>query len=177
MTIRVFIKRGSEGILQLRRLEMENAGRMEGNDSITLDRRGWLSPAIQTVPYAEGKPTLKRILVVDDHRGVRDAMAWLLSDLGYDVAVAADGEEALILFQDSTFGLVLTDLNMPGMDGWGLAGRIKKDSNTPVVLITASDRRSVEARIKDSAVDSVLFKPFRVEDLVAVVIKAFRTIT
>jgi CheY-like chemotaxis protein len=156
---------------------MENARRVEGSDSLTLDSKGWLPSDIQGVPCVEGKPTLRRILVVDDDKGVRDTMAALLSDLGYDVTVAADGAEALILFQDSTFGLVLTDLNMPGMDGWSLAGRIKKDSSTPVVLITASDRRSVEARIQDSAVDSFLFKPFRVEELVAVVIRAFRTIT
>ncbi len=129
------------------------------------------------VYYVEAKPNLMRILVVDDDKGVRDAMAGLLDDFGYDVAVAADADEALVLLQDSTVGLVLTDLNMPGMDGLSLARRIKKDSSTPVVLITASDRRSVEARLKDSAVDSVLFKPFRVEELMAVVIKAFSAIT
>jgi CheY-like chemotaxis protein len=177
MSIRVFIRGEKEGISQWRRIEMENASRVEGSDSLTLDSRGWPSSDIQGVPYVEGKPKLRRILVVDDEKGIRDIMAGLLSDLGYDVAVAADGAEALILFQDSTFGLVLTDLNMPGMDGWSLAGRIKKESSTPVVLITGSDRRSVEARLKDSAVDSVLFKPFRVEDLMTVVIKAFRAIT
>jgi CheY-like chemotaxis protein len=156
---------------------MENASRVQGSEALTEDSRGWPSADIQGVPYVEGRPKLRRILVVDDDIGVRDTMAGLLSDLGYDVAVAADGEEALILLQDSTFGLVLTDLNMPGMDGWSLAGRIKKDSSTPVVLITASDRPSVEARLKDSAVDSVLFKPFRVEDLMTVVIKAFQAIT
>jgi CheY-like chemotaxis protein len=156
---------------------MENAGRVEGSDSLTLDRRGWLPVDLQQVPYVEGMPKPRRILVVDDEKGIRDIMAGLLGDLGYDVAVAADGAEALILLQDSDFGLVLTDLNMPGMDGWSLAGRIKEDSSTPVVLITGSDRRSVEERLKDSAVKLVLFKPFRVEDLVAVVIKAFRAIT
>jgi CheY-like chemotaxis protein len=129
------------------------------------------------VVYVEGKPNLRRILVVDDDKGVRDAMAGILSDLGYDVSAAADGDEALVLLQDSTVGLVLTDLNMPGMDGLSLARRIKEDSSTPVVLITASDRRSVEPRLKDSVVDSVLFKPFRVEELMAVVMKAFSAIT
>jgi CheY-like chemotaxis protein len=125
------------------------------------------------VLYVEVKPNLRRILVVDDDKGVRDAMAGILSDFGYDVAAAADGDEALVLLQDSTVGLVLTDLNMPGIDGLSLARRIKKDSSTPVVLITASDRRSVEPRLKDNVVDSVLFKPFRVDELMAVVIKAF----
>ncbi len=156
---------------------MENASRMQGRETLTVESRGWPSADIQGLPYVEARPNPRGILVVDDDKGVRDAMAGLLDDFGYDVAVAADGEEALILLQDSTFGLILTDLNMPGMDGWSLAGRIKKDSSTPVVLITASDRRSVEARLKESAVNSVLFKPFRVEDLMAVVTKAFRAIT
>jgi two-component system response regulator ResD len=156
---------------------MENASHIEKIDSLTSDKRGWLPADIQGVTLVESKPKLRRILVVDDEKGVRDIMAGLLSDLGYDVAVAADGAEALILLQGVNFGLVLTDLNMPGMDGLNLAGRIKEDSSTPVVLITGSDRRSVEERLKDSAVDSVLFKPFRVEDLVAVVVKAFRALT
>ena len=156
---------------------MENAGHIEKRDSLTLDNRRWLPADIRGVTPVESKPKLRRILVVDDEKGVRDIMAGLLSDLGYDVSAAADSDEALILLQESNFGLVLTDLNMPGMDGVNLAGRIKEDSSTPVVLITGSDKRSVEARLKDSAVDSVLFKPFRVEDLVAVVIKAFRELT
>ncbi len=114
---------------------------------------------------------------MDDDKGVRDAMAGILNDFGYEVAAAADAYEALTLIEDSSFGLVLTDLNMPGMDGLTLAGRIKNDSSTPVVLITASDRRSVEERLKHSPVDSVLFKPFRVDELMEVVIKAFSTTT
>jgi CheY-like chemotaxis protein len=152
---------------------MEKGTHMGGRDSPALDDSKWLPGAIRPMGYVEGEPDVRRILVVDDDRGVRDALAGILGDLGYEVAVAADGDEALDLLQDSTFGMVLTDLNMPGMDGLSLARRIKKDSSTPVVLITASDRRSVEARIKDSVVDSVLFKPFRAEELMAVVNKAF----
>jgi CheY-like chemotaxis protein len=161
------------GILQRRRIKMKIASYMEGRDSPVLDNREWLPPDIQQVPSVKGNSRMRRILVVDDDKGVRDAMAGLLSDLGYDVAVAADGAEAVILLQDATFGLVLTDLNMPGMDGWSLAEHIRKESSVPIVLITASDRRSVEARLKDSSVDSVLYKPFRVEELLGVVIKAF----
>jgi two-component system, chemotaxis family, chemotaxis protein CheY len=164
-------------IAEWRLVGMEKAGHMEGKDSPALDNGKRLSPDICPVVYVEGKPNVRRILVVDDEKGVRDAMSGILSDMGYDVAVASDGVEALVLLQDSTFGLVLTDLNMPGMDGLSLARRIKDVSSTPVVLITAADRRSVEARLKDSVVDSVLFKPFRVDELMAVVIKAFSTIT
>jgi len=162
-------------------MEPDRDGRIEafgGKDSLASDSTRWLPADISPVVYVEGEPNVKRILVVDDDTGVRDAMAGILSDLGYEVSVASDGDEAIILLQDSTFGLILTDLNMPGMDGLSLAKRIKKDSSTPVVLITAAERRTVEARLKDnSVVDSVLFKPFRVEELMTVVVKAFTTIT
>jgi two-component system response regulator MprA len=150
----------------------------ERGHSPASDESKWIPSAdMRPMVYAEGKPNPKRILVVDDEEGVRDSLAGILSDFGYDVAVAADADEALVLLQDSPVGLVLTDLNMPGMDGLSLARRIKKDSSTPVVLITAVDRKSVEPRLKDGVVDSVLYKPFRVDELMAVVTKAFSAIT
>jgi CheY-like chemotaxis protein len=63
------------------------------------------------------------------------------------------------------------------MDGWSLAERIKEESNVPIVLITGSERWSVDQRLGKSSVDSVLFKPFRVDELVTVVLKAFAAIT
>lgn len=175
--IRVVVKEQQGEITEWNRIDMKKASRMEGRDSPALENRKWLPPGLCSVVCVEGKPMVRRILVVDDEKGVRDAMSGILSDMGYDVSVAADADEALVLIQDSTFGLVLTDLNMPGMDGLGLARRIKEESSTPVVLITAADRRSVEARLKDSVVDSVLLKPFRVDELMAVVTKAFSAIT
>ena len=156
---------------------MEKASHKRGRDSPGLDNRKCLRAATRPKGYVEDKTDLRRILVVDDDKGVRDTMTGILTDLGYDVAVAADGAEALALIQDATFGLVLTDLNMPGMDGWSLAERIKKESNVPIVLITGSERRSVNQRLGKSSVDSVLFKPFRVDELVTVVLKAFAAIT
>lgn len=155
---------------------MESASRRE-EAYLAVNSREYMPTDIHLRTHDGGKPNPRRILVVDDEKGVRDAIAGLLSDLGYDVAVAADGAEALALIQDAAFGLVLTDLNMPGMDGWSLAERIKKESNVPIVLITGSERRSVDQRLGKSSVDSVLFKPFRVDELVTVVLKAFAAIT
>jgi two-component system capsular synthesis sensor histidine kinase RcsC len=156
---------------------MKIATDLEGKDFPALGRRQWLPLDVQSAPCVQDSRDLRRILVVDDDKGVRDVMAGIFGDLGYHVTVAADGAEAVILFQDSTFGLVLTDLNMPGMDGWSLAEQIRKESSVPIVLITASHRGSVEARLKGSSVDSVLYKPFRVEELLSLVIKAFSTHT
>lgn len=106
------------------------------------------------------------ILVVDDNEGVRAMLAAMMILLGFKVAQACDGAEALNLFSERHFDLILTDLQMPVMDGWNLASRVKARSpETPVILVTGSPREGVEKRLKESPVDRVLFKPFRVEDL------------
>lgn len=110
---------------------------------------------------------LKRILVVDDERAVRKMLSELLSNDGYQVVTAQDGYEGLELFQTNPIGLVLTDLNMPGMDGWSLASNIKAQSpGTPVVMVTGSGKEEVLERKKSSHVDGVIFKPFCIEEVI-----------
>jgi hypothetical protein len=58
---------------------------MEERDTSVLDNRGWLPVDIRSVPYVQGKPKLRRVLLVDDDKGVRKAMAGLHGDLGYNV--------------------------------------------------------------------------------------------
>ena len=72
----------------------------------------------------------------------------------------------LSLFLANPFDLVLTDLEMPIMDGWSLTNCIKERSpNTPVVLMTGGDRETVWKKVERGSVDSIIFKPFRLEDL------------
>jgi CheY-like chemotaxis protein len=93
--------------------------------------------------------------------------------LGFEVALAANGIEALAAFLDRSFDLVLTDLQMPVMDGLRLAGRIKERSpSTPVILLTGADRETVLPRVERESVDSVIFKPFQLVDLQKTVQKA-----
>jgi CheY-like chemotaxis protein len=86
--------------------------------------------------------------------------------MGFEVALAGNGIEALSVFLDSSFDLVLTDLQMPIMDGLSLASHIKERSpSTPVILLTGSDRETVRKKVERGPFDSVIFKPFRLEDL------------
>jgi CheY-like chemotaxis protein len=86
--------------------------------------------------------------------------------MGFEVALASNGVEALSLFLANPFDLVLTDLQMPIMDGWSLTHCIKERSpNTPVVLMTGGDRETVWKKVERGPVDTVIFKPFRLEDL------------
>jgi len=109
---------------------------------------------------------MNKILIVDDSKDIRDILSKVLSLMGFEVAVASNGNEALNLFLTNSFDLVLTDLEMPDMDGWALALHIKdKSPNTPVVMITDSERQAVMERLKGSCIDSILFKPFMLEDI------------
>jgi CheY-like chemotaxis protein len=86
--------------------------------------------------------------------------------MGFEVALAANGIEALAVFLESSFDLVLTDFQMPAMDGLSLASHIKERSpSTPVILLTGCDRETVWKKVERALVDSVIFKPFRLEDL------------
>jgi DNA-binding NtrC family response regulator len=107
------------------------------------------------------------VLVVDDNRSVREAVANVVVLLGFRVAKASNADEALGLFSLREFDLVLTDFQMPGMDGLNLASKIKgKSPDTPVVLITGSTREWVGKCIENKSIDHIVFKPFDLEEIV-----------
>lgn len=113
-----------------------------------------------------GQGIPKRILLAEDNKNIQNIVSRFLEFLGFEVALAINGIEALAVFLASTFDLVLTDLEMPVMDGLSLAGHIKERSpSTPVILLTGSDRETVLKKVEKGPVDSVIFKPFILEDL------------
>jgi CheY-like chemotaxis protein len=113
-----------------------------------------------------GQAISGRILVAEDNKDIKDMVSRFLEYIGFEVALAGNGLEALSLFLNASFDLVLTDLDMPDMDGWGLTSCIKKRSpDTPVVLMTGEDRETVLRNAERWPVDSVIFKPFALEDL------------
>ena len=113
-----------------------------------------------------GQAIPRRILVAEDNKSIQNVVSRILDFMGFEVALADNGIEALSLFLDNSFDLVLTDLEMPIMDGWSLTHCIKERSpNTPVVLMTGGDRETVWKKVERGPVDTVIFKPFRLEDL------------
>lgn len=110
---------------------------------------------------------MPEVLIVDDEKVVRDVLSDMLASMGYEVVTAGSGEEGLSLFLNNSFKLVLTDLDMPSMDGLTLACRIKENApNTSVIIITGSEEEAVVEKLKkDGCVDSVVFKPFSYEEL------------
>lgn len=109
---------------------------------------------------------MRRILIVEEEELIRVLLSTFLSKAGYEVITAVNGEKGLYLFLKGSFDLVLSDLTMPGMDGWLFARLIKnKSPNTLVGLMTGWGQEEITAKMKGSAVDFVLFKPPRLVEL------------
>ncbi|HWH71038.1 MAG TPA: response regulator [Candidatus Sulfotelmatobacter sp.] len=105
----------------------------------------------------------KTVLVVDDQATVRQAIRLLLSIDHHTVTEAIDGAEALALFTENQFDLVITDFEMPVMKGNELATKIKQLApSQPILMITAYGNRLGSS---DNPVDAILAKPFRFDEL------------
>jgi DNA-binding NtrC family response regulator len=114
-----------------------------------------------------------RILIVDDEKEFADGLAEHMSGLGYSVKTAYDGKTALEQFRSGDYHVVLTDLQMPGLDGMDLLDRIKKlGANSVVVVITGFG--TVEAAVKAIRAGAYDFitKPVKLEQLEIVVARA-----
>jgi CheY-like chemotaxis protein len=112
-----------------------------------------------------GQGTKGRALVVEDNKNVQHVLSIMLYSMGFEVALAGNGLEALAVFLESSFDVVITDLQMPLMDGSTLAHYIKEMSpSTPIVLLTGADKETVRDKAKSESVDSVIFKPFKLDD-------------
>jgi CheY-like chemotaxis protein len=106
-----------------------------------------------------------KVLVVDDNDFIRIAVSKMLSRLGYEVASADSGENGLSIFLKNIFDIVLSDYEMPGMDGVAFACSIKNSSpRTRVVIMTGAGRETVISR-KSVAVDEVISKPFTLAEI------------
>jgi two-component system, OmpR family, response regulator MprA len=107
-----------------------------------------------------------RILIADDDRAVRDALRRALSLGGYDVELAAGGQETLDAVAHATPDAIVLDIGMPGVDGLEVCRRLRRAGDrVPILMLTARD--AVEDRIEglDAGADDYLVKPFDVGEL------------
>jgi two-component system response regulator MprA len=109
-----------------------------------------------------------KILVVDDERAVRDSLRRALALEGYEVDLAADGEEALDSIRRAEPDALILDVLMPGIDGLEVSRRLRRGgSKVPILMLTARD--AVENRVEglDAGADDYVTKPFALEELLA----------
>jgi two-component system chemotaxis response regulator CheY len=116
----------------------------------------------------------KRILAVDDSASVRQVEKFVLSGAGYEVVEARDGQEALSRLTGGPFNLILTDLNMPNLDGLGLIRSVRANAAhrlTPIVMITTESDDGKKREGKAAGATGWIVKPFSPDQLLAVVKK------
>ncbi|SDE62107.1 DNA-binding response regulator, OmpR family, contains REC and winged-helix (wHTH) domain [Paenibacillus sp. UNCCL117] len=108
-----------------------------------------------------------RVLVADDEKEIRELLKLYLEREAYRVDTAADGEEALRLFGQNTYNLVLLDLMMPKVDGMEVCRRMRMTSNLPILMLTAKDQEIDKIVGLGVGADDYITKPFSVHELVA----------
>lgn len=109
-----------------------------------------------------------RLLVVDDEAPVRRMLLDVFRSFGYDVVVAASGDEALRLFAEGGYDVVVTDLLMPGMNGWEVIARVRRAApRVPVILLTGSAPDIDVERVRRERV-TLVHKPASLSQLRAV---------
>ena len=103
---------------------------------------------------------MKRILIVEDEPDIQELLCAYLRDAGYETAVAGDGEAALSLFQSQPFDLVLLDIMLPKLDGFGVCERLRRQSQVPILMLTALDGEAQQLRGFGLDIDDYVTKPF-----------------
>ena len=113
-----------------------------------------------------GLPKRGQLLVVDDNETIQDILSKILSFMRYDVTVADNGLEALALFRTGSFDLVMTDFQMPLMNGCELSRLVKEQSpNTPVVVVTGCCDNKDWENLNMNWIDAIILKPFSLKEI------------
>lgn len=109
----------------------------------------------------------KRVLVVDDEARLARLVRGYLEQDGYEVATAGNGREALLVSREFNPDLIVLDLMMPDMDGWEFMGHMRRERDTPVIMLTARVDEHDRIAGLEMGADDYLTKPFSPRELVA----------
>lgn len=116
----------------------------------------------------------KKIMTVDDSASVRQMVSFTLREAGYEVVEASDGKDALSKISGTQFNLIVTDLNMPNMDGIELIRNLRSSGThkfVPIIMLTTESQDSKKLEGKSAGATGWIIKPFRPEQLLAVIKK------
>lgn len=103
---------------------------------------------------------MKKLLIVEDEPDIQELLEAYLHDAGYETTIAGDGVEALAKFQKDKFDLILLDLMLPKIDGFGVCEFIRRESNVPILMLTAIDGEQEQLRGFQMEIDDYVTKPF-----------------
>jgi len=120
---------------------------------------------------------MANVLVVDDSNSIRDMVSFTLKSAGFQTVEAKDGLEGLSKAQSVKFDLVISDVNMPNMDGIELCGELRKLPNfkfTPILMLTTESSTDMKMRGKAAGATGWLVKPFNPDKLLATIKRVVR---
>lgn len=109
----------------------------------------------------------QKVLVVDDDKNISELLRLYLVKEGYSVMVAHDGEEAVKAFRQSQPDIVLLDIMLPKLDGWSVCREIRRDSQVPVIMVTAKGEVFDKVLGLELGADDYVVKPFDTKEVVA----------
>ena len=110
---------------------------------------------------------MARLLVIDDEANLRHTVSYALRQEGYEVLTATDGDEGLAIFRQAAPDLVILDVMLPGQDGFEVCRRLRRESDVPVVMLTARDAELDKIVGLEIGADDYLAKPFSMRELIA----------
>ncbi len=109
----------------------------------------------------------RTVLVVEDDSNIAELLRLYLEKEGYRVVTAADGNEGVDLFRRTGPDLVLLDLMLPGLDGWGVCRAIRQTSQTPIIMLTAKGETIDKVTGLKMGADDYITKPFEMKEVLA----------
>lgn len=109
---------------------------------------------------------MQKILIVEDDVDIQELLRNFLQEVGYEISIANDGMEAISLFSTIHFDLILLDIMLPKVDGFTVCELIRKQSQIPIIMLTALSSEDEQIRGLDLQVDDYITKPFSMPILV-----------
>lgn len=109
---------------------------------------------------------MQKILVVEDDLDIQELLKNFLQEAGYSIVLANDGVEALSIFSNVQFDLILLDIMLPKIDGFAVCELIRKQSQVPIIMLTALNGEEEQIRGLDMQVDDYITKPFSMPVLI-----------
>ena len=109
----------------------------------------------------------KTVLIVEDDNNIADLLRLYLEKEGYAVSIASDGLKGVKLFREVQPALVLLDVMLPGMDGWGVCRTIRAEAKTPIIMLTAKSETEDKVQGLRAGADDYITKPFEMKEVLA----------
>ena len=132
------------------------------------------SEFVQPAAQAEDLAMAKRILTIDDSKTIRDMLMLTLADAGFDVLQAVDGQDGLEVLDKERVDVVITDINMPRMDGYEVIRQMRRNNShksTPILVLTTESEKEKKNLAREAGATGWMVKPFDPDRLIATINK------